>query len=388
MSILSSIVYLTLGILIVLSTRMVTTTLHELGHALPALLYTNGPVKVYVGSYGDEKNSMPVSLGRLQLYFKWKITEWNLGVCVHQVPSRLLDNLLIILGGPLASLIFGGLLITWVLLTELEPTPIFLLTFFIVSAVWDFFTNIIPHDRPLPMFDGSLCYNDGYQLRQLWRSAKYPPAYTKALEYLAEKNYSAAIPELQSILDEGIQDREIYRLLARTYEQNQEAEKVLRTMTQMMEHHKLQPEDQGLVAAAYQQRGQYAQAIHFYNQALYIDFRNPHLLYHRGLAQLESGDYQEALQDFSTALSHGAKSAELHANLGLVLLRLRQLALAKEQLDLALALDPEVALTHLHLTFYYQQTGENDIALEYLDRAEKIGSTYHGLAYLREELSN
>ncbi len=388
MTILSSIVYLILGIFVVLSTRMVTTTLHELGHALPALLYTTGPVKVYVGSYGDEKNSMPISLGRLQLYFRWKITEWNLGVCVHQVPSRLLDNLLIILGGPLASLIFGGLLATWVLLTELEATPIFLLTFFIVSAVWDFFTNIIPYNRPLPMFDGSLCYNDGYQLRQLWRSAKYPPAYTKALEYLAEKNYSAAIPELQGILDGGIQDREIYRLLARTYEQNQEAEKVLMTMTQMMEHHKLQPEDQGLVAAAYQQRGQYAQAIHFYNQALYIDFRNPHLLYHRGLAQLQSGDYQEALQDFSTALSHGAKSAELHANLGIVLLRLRQLEMAKEQLDLALALDSEVALTHLHLTFYYQQTGENDIALEYLDRAEKLGSTYHGLAYLREELSN
>ncbi|MEL6637362.1 MAG: M50 family metallopeptidase [Bacteroidota bacterium] len=387
MSVWLSLGYFILGVLVILSSRMVTTTLHELGHAIPALWLSRGPVKVFVGSYGDEAGSTTWRLGRLHLFFKWNITDWNLGVCVHTGVPRLLDQLLIVLGGPLFSLIFGSVLLLFIGVKNLEAGAIFFLAFFVLSAIWDFFVNIIPHHRPLPMFDGSLCYNDGYQLRQLWRSAHYPPAYTQALQHLDEANYAAAIPLLQQVIKAGHTDRELYHLLAQTYWNNREPDQVLRSLVELMEQHPLRPEDQGLVAAAYQQKGQYAQAIHFYNQALYIDFKNPRLRFQRGLTHLQAGDHAEALQDFERAHHNGARSAELHAYWGLALLRRQALAEAKTQLDHAHALDPESALVHLHLAFYYQQKQERDRALQHLDRARDLGSTYHGMAMLRDELS-
>ena len=49
--------------------RVITTFLHEMGHAIPALLFSEEEVTVFVGSYGDKAASYGTKLGRLQLWF-------------------------------------------------------------------------------------------------------------------------------------------------------------------------------------------------------------------------------------------------------------------------------------------------------------------------------
>ena len=42
----------------IMGSRLITTFIHETGHAMSALLLTNGNVEMYVGSYGNESKSL------------------------------------------------------------------------------------------------------------------------------------------------------------------------------------------------------------------------------------------------------------------------------------------------------------------------------------------
>ena len=93
-----------IGILVVLSARSITTFFHELGHAIPALLFTDDRVDVYVGSYGDISKSWQLDIGRLRFYLTYKIWGWDLGMCVSKGAEYYFQQMLIVLAGPLMSL--------------------------------------------------------------------------------------------------------------------------------------------------------------------------------------------------------------------------------------------------------------------------------------------
>jgi len=61
--------------------RPLTTFIHEMGHAIPSLLYTKGIVTIYVGSYGDPDKSIHFTVGRLKVYFKYNPLLWDSGLC-------------------------------------------------------------------------------------------------------------------------------------------------------------------------------------------------------------------------------------------------------------------------------------------------------------------
>ena len=91
----------------VLLTRSITTLVHEYGHALPALLFTEKEVKVYVGSYGNLDNALTVKLGRLTTYLKFNLLNWNIGMCQHEGEYSKTKRAIIILGGPIASVLLS-----------------------------------------------------------------------------------------------------------------------------------------------------------------------------------------------------------------------------------------------------------------------------------------
>jgi hypothetical protein len=72
---------------LVLITRPVTVLLHELGHAIPAILLTRQKVTIYIGSHGDPKKSLKFKLGLLEGYFRYNPFDWNRGLCVPSARS-------------------------------------------------------------------------------------------------------------------------------------------------------------------------------------------------------------------------------------------------------------------------------------------------------------
>jgi hypothetical protein len=49
----------------------VTVALHELGHAIPALLMTRDEVTIYIGSFGNPYSSFHFTTGRLKFCCKY-----------------------------------------------------------------------------------------------------------------------------------------------------------------------------------------------------------------------------------------------------------------------------------------------------------------------------
>lgn len=65
------------------------TFLHELGHALPALLFDKGKIEMYVGSYGDKKASYYFRAGRLYVYMSKYYINWAFyGCCISEKNTR------------------------------------------------------------------------------------------------------------------------------------------------------------------------------------------------------------------------------------------------------------------------------------------------------------
>ncbi|MCH8904747.1 MAG: hypothetical protein IIA45_12645, partial [Bacteroidetes bacterium] len=82
--------------------RPFTVLFHELGHGITALLLTKEKVTLYIGSYGDPKNSFKFSLGRLEFFIKYFSVLWEIGLCVHQSKNIPLNRqILITLFGPI-----------------------------------------------------------------------------------------------------------------------------------------------------------------------------------------------------------------------------------------------------------------------------------------------
>ena len=63
--------------LLVVITRPFTVLFHELGHAIPAMLMTKQGATVYVGSYGDKKQSFQLALGGLEIWFRYNPFKWR-----------------------------------------------------------------------------------------------------------------------------------------------------------------------------------------------------------------------------------------------------------------------------------------------------------------------
>jgi hypothetical protein len=151
-------------------TFFITVTLHELGHAIPALLMTRGEVTIYIGSLGDPYKSFRVSFGRLTMFCKYNPLFWYKGCCVALNYDLSIDQqLFFVAGGPVASLL--GTLGSWRLLSAMEEGSVFRIvsgSVFTISLIITLST-IFPSPRVRYTPSGHPVYNDSYQIFRLIR---------------------------------------------------------------------------------------------------------------------------------------------------------------------------------------------------------------------------
>ena len=123
-----------IGLLLLFSVffvRSFTTFIHEMGHGIPALLFTKEKVKLFIGNYGQKEKAANLTLGRLEIYFKYNPLMWNSGLCVHSGNNLSINqNIIITLMGPVSSLLFGFMCLLFVGLNDLNDIIIILLSFF------------------------------------------------------------------------------------------------------------------------------------------------------------------------------------------------------------------------------------------------------------------
>lgn len=377
-------VFLLIGI-----TRPFIVLCHELGHAVPSLLLTTEAVTVYIGSYGDTRNSYSLRLGRLTLWFRYSLF-WKRGLCVATAPPvSQWQTVLFLLGGPLASSVLA-LVGTWFIFAfELHGALKLYAVAFSLMAVFDFVVNLVPMASPVHQLEGRLLYNDGYRLLLLWYYRyRFMAEYAQAVEHYDRQQFHQAALLFERFLRKNLRSEEMYRYAISARLQGKEYEQALALHDAFAGALSLSPDDYatgGLLKArlgrapesladfeaclasqpdhlmALQNKGytlhlvgEYAAACQVFDQVL---VREPTLAYactHRGLAKLKLGQHEEGLADLHDALELDPQNAYVYRNLGIYHLEHEQLAEANRFFTQAHDLEED---THLlpELRAYTQQ---------------------------------
>ncbi|MFT5765470.1 MAG: hypothetical protein ACI8VT_001797 [Saprospiraceae bacterium] len=280
--------------------RPVTTFIHELGHAIPALFFTKEEVVIYVGSYGDTDKSIIWKIGRLSILFRYKITDWQLGVCWHGRTPKIIQNFLIILGGPVFSLILG--IVSYLLILQYRDHTFltFLLAALLVSGLLDFVVNMIPRDHPLEMHDGHLVLSDGGQLLYYFKVMNYPPSYFEGLDLLEEYEVDEGVKKLKATIDAGKKDLSLYRLILEILED--QPEKALAFNDQYFREFKLQSPDFKQLGDLYAKINESSFAIQCYTEAIRLNYKNQSALIERAKLYIDAGLENKAMDDLKIAL--------------------------------------------------------------------------------------
>ncbi len=380
------ILYILLLIGVALISRSITTLVHELGHAFPSLLFTKEQVIVCIGSYGDVSNSWKIRFGRLKIFFKFNFFSWNLGLCSHQGVNGFWKTLIVIVGGPLASLILALFFVYLIFINNYNDITIVILAFFIASSIWDFVINIYPVNKPFYLFDGSEIYNDGYRFLDLIKHRNYPESYYTAVEYSLNLEFEKAVEAFRNLLNEGYNNRLINDLIISNLMKNRNYEEALNHFGSYKLSKKLKNRDYYTLGSIYFELKKYNDAIKSLNKAIHADYQNVQYLNKRGLAYTELGAHQNALTDFNAAIYYNPNYLLSYLNRGYSKMLLNDLEGGYADIQHVIQFDDEIPQSFIYLGQYYRNKHDYVLAMESFERAKALNSDHPGLDFLIEEM--
>lgn len=352
-----------MGVAIIVLTHPITVLLHELGHAIPAILFTQQKVTIYIGSYGETTKSLKFRVGLLEVWIR-KSVFWRTGLCQPSSNNMsLTKNVIFILGGPLASSTFAVITSYYVFAYDLHGALKMIMSFFMLSAIYDFLSNIIPSRIPIKLSNGRVCYNDGNSLHKLFYFKRFLREYDIAAELYNKKEFEKSAAAFTRILQLGFESEEIYRLAYTSYILNKQYQQAYELLTEFETKNSLNSDDyynfgfvctflnleegkklyfkksldlnpnhpHALNAIGYRLNTEhrYEEALSYFQKAITIEPEHAYAYNNQGYAKIEMGLFEEGLADINYSLQLDKENSYAYRNLGIYYLKLNQLQEAK-----------------------------------------------------------
>ncbi len=384
----SQIIVITLSVLVLLLIRPITILIHEMGHSIPALLFTKKKVSAYIGSYGEQDYNVRLNAGRLSIYLKTNPFYWDRGLCSHgEVPS-VDKHIIVVLGGPMASLIMLIICAVTMMSGSVSEWVRFVSAFFMFSFIFDFYLNIIPDNRVISMADGSVTYNDGKQLRQLiqirpvYEEIKQGEALIKAEKHQEARNL------FTKLIESGHKSEVVYRFAIYLAQFQNDHIAVADLFAELRQIGNLDDNDYINIAHQHTLRNDYAVAIEFLNKAVQINPENPLIYNNRGYIYNLMGNYQRAIVNSDIAIKMVSDFAYPYNNRGFAKIKLGQVEEGLRDIKKSIELDTKNAYAHRNLGIYHFDKGEFNKALAAFEKAWELDKETHLLEqYLKETSS-
>lgn len=363
-------------IITLFSTMFLYVLLHELGHAIPALIFTRKPISIFIGSYGDKVNSVNLKIGLLKVWFnKNPIKLYRSGVCIPEKrPDKYYQNLIFIAFGSIFPVIIAATLCYTVYHLGLNhflktaSLVLFLLTVYGLYNLW-------PNKKTLNIAGGNITYKDGYLLATLLRYRKFGTQYIRALNLYLAKDYTAAASAFQQIASLP-KDNSLYRHAFACYFQARDYEGAKEILDIQIEKFPMDANDNVNVAALYIMKNECEKALEHLNVALESDPRNLHALYNKGYALNLLDKYSEALPYFDRALQINPFAA-VYANRALAKFKTGSIEEGLKDVELALKMDKNNAYAHRNLGIYHFDKEEYTVALKEFETAKELDKDTH-----------
>lgn len=351
----------------------VTVFLHELGHAITALLVTSKEVTMYVGSYGEEEKASKWKFGRLKIYLKKPFLLWNTGlVDFEERAISTSKQALISAMGPLTSLILGvGVLASFWSMDVPGEWRVFSFIYFVVSMA-DVFYNLSPSSKLIKLSSGAYTYNDGMALLNLWRHRKSPPEYYQAMTFMEAGEYDKTVEILKSLLNSGEKNRDYYRQITYALFQLKQSEEAMKYLKEFEKHFNLTTHDLQIEGALYFSFEEFDKAEKTYQRIIQEDAENFFGWYNRGLSLSRLDRHLEALECFERAELISPNDVYSQYGLGLAKLNLKQTEDALVHFQKLMDSHPNHQLGYLGMGEYLVAVGEMDKAIDHLNKAKEI----------------
>jgi tetratricopeptide (TPR) repeat protein len=377
--------FLLLLILLVLITRPLTVLFHELGHAIPAILLTKQKVTIYIGSYGDPENSIKLTIGLLVIYFRYNPFSWRLGLCVPSAETISINRQIIYtVTGPLTSLVIALIACLMAFTYDLHGFLKLLFIVFVGSSIFDLFVNLIPNGTPIKLYDGTLVYNDGHSLKELFYYKRFAKEYTKAAELYNQQRYPEAALLATRILSNGLKNENIYRLAITCYLHDKKYDKAKDVSDDFLQLDKMNSDDFSNAALSYSQLGLQEKAIELYDKSLQQNPDNKYSLNNKGYTLNLLNRYEEAIPFFDKAIELEKSFAYSYNNRGLSKIKIGEQEEGLKDIYYSLELDKDNSYGHRNLGIYHFDKGEYHKALQLFTKAKELDSSTH----LIDELIN
>jgi len=160
--------------------------LHELGHAVPALLFTKSGVTMYIGAYEESTNMWRIQIGSLEVYVKRSLL-WRKGLCVYAGSGlSKAQRCIIILGGVLVSVLMAAVGFYGALAINLHGSVKLFMFLLFICATFSIVTNLVPSRR------GGIP-NDGMLLKMLLLDDQPTLSFAPELKELIARSREVAI---------------------------------------------------------------------------------------------------------------------------------------------------------------------------------------------------
>ena len=387
MEFLSGILIAVLGLLMVMVLRLVTTFFHEMGHALPALAFTDKPVEVYVGSYGDISKTLQMQFGRLKMFFKLNIFEWQIGLCRREGEVKSdWRRALIIIGGPIASLLISIPLILQLKNIQSQEIIFFACLVFIAAAVVDLFVNLYPFASPMQMHDGGVAYSDGYQLRALIAQSFMPDEYFELQKLYSEEKHDELIENAEKLIEENPKIRYPYDFVILSLMDQKEYPKIIEVYNYLKQHLKFQEDDYFIIGKTYRQLDKYDEALGFLKKYYHKHYNDPALISEIAECQIATVKYGEAIVSLDAILYNHPTHYDCNLTRAKALIKNNNLEEAKQSLDLIQKLNPKDDMLYIQYGLLYKKMGLTVQAIANFEKAKELKSEFPGLDFMLESL--
>jgi len=377
---------LPLFFLLFLAARSLTTFFHELGHALPALLFTK--VTVFLGSYGNIDKSVKVIINkRFGFYFRLNPLKWGKGMVEFgSVSVSFTKHLFILLLGPLFSLIIATVALYTIFSFDLNGFLKLSGIIFLLSATFDL-RNIYPSNTPIVTESGKITYNDGNQIFRIINFEKHKKDISLAYKLYAEENYAAAAIIFEKLNPKSLTNDGLDIMISSFHrcKRYAKAKEIYIQLRELPGQKRFTSSNLGIIGLTYSYLGEYNDALDYYNESIELDENNMYSFLNRGFTYNLMGRYAEGLDDFNKALTIDRNFAYAYSNRAYSKIKLNDVDDALADITRSLELDDKNSYAYRNLGIYYLEKGDYKVALFNLKLAYELDPDTHLIMdYIKE----
>jgi Flp pilus assembly protein TadD len=336
-----------------------STLFHELGHAIPALIFTKSPVIVFVGMAGEGPGQIKLNIGRLHLRLNYKIHRHKGGLCkVNTVElDTQIKEIVFLSGGVLAQFLIALVLalhMRYLQSLRVESKFIGAEFFIFVYLCTIILYNLIPFSKPLKLTNGKIIYRDGYQLYKLISRSKIQKLSAQALAFANKGYFQMAAKTYIELAKQYKTGRDLYRCQISAHALMGEYDQALAQYALMEEQYSpLQYQEHIHRGNIFAYAGRLEEALLSFQKANDENPKDPTALSNIGFYQIQTKNYSQAITTFNEVLSNNAADSYSYANRGLAKIKSGHETEGLEEIQKAISLNNEEAYSYRSMGIYY-----------------------------------